>query len=484
MLHVLVAARAAHRRSRASRSLPPGHLHDRRGRRRRRPRATGTGAFPDGPGRPSTTADGRDAPRSCARCSSTPSRLRLRADVPVGAYLSGGLDSSIITALIKQLHRRRRCAPSRSTFEDAEFDESALPAGRWSAHLGTEPHVDRAARAADIGAAFPRAIWHTETPILRTAPTPLHAAVAALVRERGYKVVLTGEGADEVFGGYDLFKEAKIRRFWARRPESRAAAAAARAPLPVPGAARRPRRRAYARELLRAGPGPIAEPAASRTCRAGRPPRRTWRFFIAGRCAARSATGTRSASCARTLPAGHARAGTPLCRDQYVEAHTLLSGYLLSSQGDRMAMANSVEGRFPFLDHRVIEFANRLPALLQDARASRRSTSCKRAAGRPAAARDRPADQAALPRARQPPASSTTASRWTTSAELLSPGAARATRVLRPGGRSRKLLEKCRARPGASASPTTWPSSASCRRCCSTTCSSAAPAASHQGADI
>jgi asparagine synthase (glutamine-hydrolysing) len=54
-------------------------------------------------------------------------------------------------------------------------------------------------------------------------------------------------------------------------------------------------------------------------------------------------------------------AGWPaLGRDQYIEAHTLMSGYLLSSQGDRMAMANSVEGRFPYLDHRVIEFACKL----------------------------------------------------------------------------------------------------------------------------
>ncbi len=52
----------------------------------------------------------------------------------------------------------------------------------------------------------------------------------------------------------------------------------------------------------------------------------------------------------------------PLGRDQYVEAHTLMSGYLLCSQGDRVAMTNSIEGRFPFLDHRVIEFANRLPS--------------------------------------------------------------------------------------------------------------------------
>jgi asparagine synthase (glutamine-hydrolysing) len=50
-----------------------------------------------------------------------------------------------------------------------------------------------------------------------------------------------------------------------------------------------------------------------------------------------------------------------MARDQYIEAHTLMSGYLLNSQGDRMAMAHSIEGRFPFLDHRVIEFANRLP---------------------------------------------------------------------------------------------------------------------------
>ena len=61
-----------------------------------------------------------------------------------------------------------------------------------------------------------------------------------------------------------------------------------------------------------------------------------------------------------TLPEAIGR-WSPLARDQYVEAHTLMSGYLLSSQGDRMAMAASIEARFPFLDHRVIEFANRLP---------------------------------------------------------------------------------------------------------------------------
>ena len=66
---------------------------------------------------------------------------------------------------------------------------------------------------------FPSVIWHTETPLLRTAPVPMYR-LAQLTREQGIKVVLTGEGADELFLGYDLFKEVSVRLFCARRPES------------------------------------------------------------------------------------------------------------------------------------------------------------------------------------------------------------------------------------------------------------------------
>jgi asparagine synthase (glutamine-hydrolysing) len=86
---------------------------------------------------------------------------------------------------------------------------------------------------------------------------------------------------------------------------------------------------------------------------------RLWQFFTP-EVRAEVAAVDPFAEVASRLPAAISR-WAPLSRDQYVEAHTLLSGYLLNSQGDRMAMANSVEGRFPFLDHRVIEFANRLP---------------------------------------------------------------------------------------------------------------------------
>ena len=87
-----------------------------------------------------------------------------------------------------------------------------------SRHLHTD-HVRRSIDSADIGAAFPRAMRHIEAPIVRTAGVPL-MLLADRVRESGFKVVLTGEGADEVFGGYDIFKEGKIRRFWARQPKS------------------------------------------------------------------------------------------------------------------------------------------------------------------------------------------------------------------------------------------------------------------------
>src|SRR5207249_10931100 len=72
----------------------------------------------------------------------------------------------------------------------------------------------------DISRVFPDVIWHCEKPILRTAPAPLFL-LSRLARDDGYKVVLTGEGSDEFLGGYDIFKEAKIRRFWAGNIASR-----------------------------------------------------------------------------------------------------------------------------------------------------------------------------------------------------------------------------------------------------------------------
>ncbi len=280
-------------------------------------------------------------------------RLRLRSDVPVGAYLSGGLDSSVTTSLIKHYTD----TPLRTFsvgFEDDEFDESGYQKALVD-YLGTH-HSHVLCRKSDIRRLFPKVIWHTESPILRTAPTPL-MILSARVRTEGYKVVLTGEGADEVFGGYDLFKEAKIRRFWSRFPDSKMRPAILDRLYPYlknsPIAAR-----TYAQHFFRQGMELSHKPYFGHTSR-WITTRRSWQFFSPD---VKSVLQEESPYDAleEWLPEAINR-WKPLNRDQYIEAHTLMSGYLLSSQGDRVAMANSIEGRFPFLDHRVIEFANRLP---------------------------------------------------------------------------------------------------------------------------
>jgi asparagine synthase (glutamine-hydrolysing) len=281
-------------------------------------------------------------------------RLQLRADVPVGAYLSGGLDSSVVVSLIRHYTRN----PLRTfsiSFEDAEFDESRYQQ-ELVQHLGTD-HTNFRCTRRDIAEAFPRTVWHAETPILRTAPTPL-MLLAGHVREAGYRVVLTGEGADEVFAGYDIFKEAKVRRFWARAPQSRWRAGIlgrlypylAHSPTSNP---------AYAQAFFGQGLEHRDRPYFSHVPRWSTT-QRAWQFF--GPAIRDRLNGfDPHQRVSMVLPKAISE-WSPLARDQYLEAHTLLSGYLLSSQGDRMAMACSIEARFPFLDHRVIEHANALPA--------------------------------------------------------------------------------------------------------------------------
>ncbi len=280
-------------------------------------------------------------------------RLQLRADVPVGAYLSGGLDSSGLAALA----RRQLSGPLQTwalSFDDPSLDESAWQ-GAMAEHLGTEHHTLRVTPA-DICAALSRTVWHAESPLVRTAPAPMRM-LAGLVRDHGGKVVLTGEGADEVFAGYDLFKEAQVRRFIARQPQS-----ARRVRLwerLYPYLENSPTRRpALAQRFFgRSGDAPDSPWYAHR-------PRmdaasRIQQFFsdeMRERCAAHDPLTDLTAQ----LPEGFPH-WAPLHRDQYVEAHTLLDGMLLSAQGDRMAMAHGVEGRVPYLDHRVVEFACRLP---------------------------------------------------------------------------------------------------------------------------
>jgi asparagine synthase (glutamine-hydrolysing) len=280
-------------------------------------------------------------------------RLRMRADVPVGAYLSGGLDSCATSALASRLAAGRLRTFS-ITFDSREFDESVFQ--RRMANALRSQHSSVRCTPGDIARAFPDIVRAGEQPVLRTAPAPLFL-LSRMVRDSGVKVVMTGEGADEVLGGYDIFKEAQVRRFWARQPQS------AWRPLLLarlyPYLARvKQQPRAFVQAFFGTGLDRVADPLFSHLPRFSVASRGK-RFFSRALSAQLGAYDA-LAELRDRLPAAFT-GWHPLAQAQYLETAYLLPGYILSSQGDRVAMAHGVEGRFPFLDHRLVEYAARIP---------------------------------------------------------------------------------------------------------------------------
>ena len=309
-------------------------------------------------------------------------RLRLRADVPVGAYLSGGLDSSITAALARKISGHQLQTFS-VTFAEDEFDERDYQQ-QVARFLGVR-HQSLDCSGSAIADVFPEVIRHTEKPVLRTAPAPLYL-LSQLVQSSGFKVVLTGEGADELLGGYDLFKEAKVRRFAARCPDSKMRAAVFRMLYPyLP--AMQSQSAAMQEAFFHVQPETLADPLFSHLPRwqlTGQLRRLFSPDFLPpepGQVLYEDVL--------QSLPAAYAE-WSPFCQAQYLETTILMPGYLLSSQGDRMAMAHSVEGRYPLLDHRLAEFAAGLPVRLK-MKGLREKHLLKRATGDlvPAAITDR-----------------------------------------------------------------------------------------------
>jgi asparagine synthase (glutamine-hydrolysing) len=281
-------------------------------------------------------------------------RIRLRADVPVGAYLSGGLDSTYVSSLIKQRFNNEVCTFSVS-FSDSRFDEAPFQERAVQA-IGTNHRRIRCTDE-DIGKAFPDVIWHVEAPLLRTAPAPLFK-LSQLVRENNFKVVLTGEGSDEIFAGYDIFKEDRIRRFWAKIPDSRIRPRLLSRLYPDIFGSEDNRKRKFLEGFFRKGLEQVNSPVYSHMIR--------WENTSLIKSFFSRELGENNLSpdefvkrYVEALPADYMKWDS-LSRAQYTEMNIFLSNYLLSSQGDRVAMAHAVEGRFPFLDYRVIEFACKL----------------------------------------------------------------------------------------------------------------------------
>ena len=282
-------------------------------------------------------------------------RLRLRSDVPVGVYLSGGLDSTITTGLAVELSNH----PLKSfsvEFEDQAFDEGQYQRAA-SRFFGTE-HVPLRISTRDIAEHFGEAVRHAETVLFRTAPVPLYL-LARKVREHGIKVVLTGEGADECFLGYHLFSEMRVRSQFAAMDDDRRARELARL---YPNARRFQGEglKRLAELFLRATKERVAG-MFSHEMRFS--PGRTF-----GRLFAEPTNPIENeralASIVRRIYPDFANVNATE-KAQILEFLTNLPGYLLSSQGDRMTSAHGVESRYPFLDTGVVAAAFSIPERLR-----------------------------------------------------------------------------------------------------------------------
>ncbi|MEU9123592.1 asparagine synthase (glutamine-hydrolyzing) [Streptomyces sp. NPDC048506] len=270
--------------------------------------------------------------------------VRLRSDVEVGVYASGGLDSSIVAHLAAQ-RTGRQLRTFSLAFEDAEFDESAEQ-DDLVRHLGTRHSTVRVSDA-DVVENFPEAVRHAELPAFRTAFVPMYL-LARQVRAEGVKVVLSGEGADEAFLGYGIFKDVLLLSAWHELDDdTRLRRMGQLYPyLRHFGDEDGHRRmlglyRQFVEEDL---PGLFSHQMR----------------FQNGRFAARLLKDAGDPFAAvKELVArepGYA-ALSPVQRAQWLEFRTLLGGYLLSTQGERMALAHGVENRCPFLDPAVVRRA-------------------------------------------------------------------------------------------------------------------------------
>ena len=278
-------------------------------------------------------------------------RIRLRADVPVGTYLSGGIDSSAITETVKKnFNNELRSFGIR--FENKDYDE-----GRFQNEMVDFLNVNHSEIIATndaIGANLENVLWHTEKPLLRTGPIPLYI-LSGLVNRGGYKVVLTGEGADEIFGGYDIFKEAKIRNFWAKDPESRLR------PLLLgrlyPYIFKDDRLKQTLIAFFKNGIDNPDDPFFSHNIR-WKNTGKTKNFF-SEQIKDLNRNYDNYSELMNLLPVNFFEWDI-VTKSQFLESLIFLSNYLLSSQGDRVAMAHSVELRVPYLDHRIIELLGKV----------------------------------------------------------------------------------------------------------------------------
>ncbi|HEY5741624.1 MAG TPA: asparagine synthase (glutamine-hydrolyzing) [Terrimicrobiaceae bacterium] len=272
---------------------------------------------------------------------------RLRADVPVGAYLSGGVDSSLIVALATRIK-----GPAVNTYtirvDAPNMDE--LDAAKLAAqHIGAKAPVVQEFRANDALETYPSLIRAAEAPVIDTSCAAL-LQLAGRVHSCGQKVVLTGEGADEWLVGYPWYKAAKLMEFLDIVPGLRLSDLARQAYLGFNRVPQFPP--ALRRRTERSLGGPNAWIDAYGVLALSK-----LRFYAEPM---RQVMKESDPWAELGLDLERAKRWHPLNRGIWVAARVNLAGHLLQAKGDRVAMNSSVEVRYPFLDEDVFDFLARL----------------------------------------------------------------------------------------------------------------------------
>ena len=268
-------------------------------------------------------------------------RAQREADVPVGVLLSGGVDSAGIAALMAHGDDARRVRTFTVGFADDDFDERG-PARAVARALGTD-HTEIEVASPNLDGLL-EVFASLDEPIADQAALPTY--LIAREARRHVAVVLTGEGSDELFGGYPRYRWTAASNAAAHIPAAMRAAMRGAISAVAPGRSR------HADLLLHPG-SPLAR-------------RLDWVGIMATWQVDRltGSSGTASLALGRLAAiAGHYEAdGVEL--DMLLDARTWLVEDVLT-KADRMTMAHSLEGRAPYLDQRVVEFATALPAALR-----------------------------------------------------------------------------------------------------------------------
>lgn len=265
-------------------------------------------------------------------------RYRLQADVPVGNYLSGGLDSSLITAMTQTLTPGDRRHTFSITFDDARIDESRYQ--QLMVQALDSQHHSVCMRPGDIESRLADIVRCAEAP-LRESYNACTLELSRLARDAGVKVVLTGEGADELFGGYVGYRLDMLRQ-----TASRSADAADGADDLANILERQMRERLW-------GDGDFFYEK----------PYHAFRETKRALYAATRHTGMADIDCLQgtLVDASRLRGRHPFHQRSYLDFKLRMADHLLADHGDRVSYVNGVEARYPFLDVQVIEVAGRIP---------------------------------------------------------------------------------------------------------------------------